>query len=352
MKRTAVIAPYAEIVLETPDGEILYFPRTTRRMPKPPKEAKPHPHGVDIEQLKSIIRSTRAKTLKDLLVTEFQSIGEKTAVDFLERYGIDPKLKPRELLRKGRERLLRRLVDALMEYPFRSPKSDYLSPIGSDIIEIGLRRMFAPEWVGAGTRSPKAHRGHPFIVEVGIAYGGSIESRDEPLLLRYANKIPLLYEEREDVSYKVVSSINWKQYNIDFPAPLVVLVHIASTKVPYKGVGKESVSDVPEIESEIRNAVQEIARKLRIYLSRKAREQEAIKRSITLAKYIPEVALSLAYFIRPPEKWQPPREEEVRKIKESLIRLVARNIDLPPIDGESQDPEEIVRKIVESVQLD
>ncbi|WP_131159484.1 DNA topoisomerase VI subunit B [Aeropyrum pernix] len=352
IKRTAVIAPYAEIILETPDGEIYYFPRSTRKLPKPPKESKPHPHGVDIEQLKSMLRSTRASTLREFLVKEFQSIGDKTAQDFLEKYGLDPDLKPMELLKKGRDKLLRRLADALMEYPFRAPKSDYLSPIGSDIIEIGLRRMFNPEWVGAVSRSPKAYRGHPFIVEVGIAYGGGIEARSEPLLLRYANKIPLLYEEREDVSYKVVSSINWRQYNVDFPAPLVVLVHIASTKVPYKGVGKESVSDVPEIEAEIRNAVQEVARRLRLYLSRKAREEEAIRRSVTLAKYIPEVAVSLAYFLRPPSKWQPPKPEEVKKIQEALIKIVARHIELPPVDGKTEDPEAIVRRIVESVELE
>ncbi|MEB2837202.1 MAG: DNA topoisomerase VI subunit B [Desulfurococcales archaeon] len=353
IQRTAVIAPYATITLITPDGVVYHYPRTTRKMPRPPREAKPHPHGVDVEQLKMIIMNTKAETLKDMLVMEFQSVGEKTAADFLREAGFDASMNPKKLLEKGNGKRLAALADKLRAYPrFRAPRSDYLSPIGEDLIRIGLRRMFSPEWVGAVTRSPRAYEGHPFIVEAGIAYGGAIKPRDEPLLLRYANKIPLLYEEREDVAWKVVSRINWKLYGVDFPAPLVVLVHIASTKVPYKGVGKESISEVPEIESEIRAAVQEVARGLRVYLSRKRREAEVKRRIVTIAKYIPEVARSLAILAKPPEKWSPPKPGEERPIVESLVRIVARNIEIPPVDGERSDPEQVVRSVIENVKVE
>ena len=350
VRRTAVIAPYAEIILETPDGRILVYPRTTRIMPKPPREAKPHPHGVDIEDLKQIIANSKASTLKELLITEFQSIGEKTANDFLSKYGFNPNLNPKKLLERGMEGMLMKLVDALTEYSFKAPKSDYLSPIGESLIKEGLRRMFNPEWVEAVTRNPRAYKGHPFIVEVGLAYGGSIEPREEPLILRYANKIPLLYSEKEDVIYHVVNSINWRNYNVEFPAPLIILVHIASTKVPYKGMGKESISDVPEIENEIKNAVQEVARKLKSYLSRKAREEELARKSETLARYIPEVAWSLAVLSKPPEKWAPPSREEVDSIKEMLINVVANHLA-----GNSMDREKIrglIKDIASSVEME
>ncbi|MEB3861227.1 MAG: DNA topoisomerase VI subunit B [Desulfurococcales archaeon] len=354
IKRTAVIAPYAEIIFEAPDGVVYYFPRETTKMPPPPKEAKPHPHGVDLEQMKMILQTTSSKTLEDMLVNEFQSVGRITARSFLEHAGIDPRTHPRELLKKENQSTLTRLVDSMKSYTkFRAPRSDYLSPIGEELIRIGLRRMFRPEWVDAVTRSPRAYQGHPFIVEAGIAYGGEIQPREEPLLLRYANKIPLLYEEREDVAYKVVSSINWRIYNVDFPAPLVVLIHIASTKVPYKGVGKESISDVPEIEAEMRHAVQEVARRLKTYLSRKKREEEARKKIITIAKYIPEVARSLVILSKPPDKWSPPKPEEERMITESLIRLVARNIEVPELPGDgSRSPEEIVRSVIEETRVE
>ncbi|MEB3774714.1 MAG: DNA topoisomerase VI subunit B [Desulfurococcales archaeon] len=354
IKRTAIIAPYANIVFESPDGKVYLFPRGTTKMPPPPREAKPHPHGVDLEQMKLILQTTSSKTIEDVLVNEFQSVGRITARSFLEYAGIDPALKPRELLKKENQDILTMLVDAMKSYTkFRAPRSDYLSPIGEDLIRIGLKRMFNPEWVGAVTRSPKAHQGHPFIVEAGIAYGGSIQPREEPLLLRYANKIPLLYEEREDVSYKVVSSINWRIYNVDFPAPLVVLVHIASTKIPYKGVGKESISDVPEIEAEIRNAVQEVARKLKTFLSRKRREEEVRKKIITIAKYIPEVARSLVILSKPPDKWSPPTPEEEKKVIDSLVRLVAKHIEVPEIPGDGRrSPEDIVKSVIEETKVE
>ncbi len=352
VKRTAIVAPYAEIILETPDGLVYVFPRMTGKMPRPPREAKPHPHGVDLEQFKMILRNTTAKTLKDMLVQEFQSVGEKTAQEFLRSVGVRPDMSPRTLLRREYEDLLVRIVDRLREYKFRAPKSDYLSPIGEDLIKLGLQRMFTPDWVTAVTRPARAFQGHPFIVEVGLAYGGGVPVREEPLLLRYANKIPLLYGEREDVSYKVVTSINWKYYGVEFPAPLVVLVHVASTRIPYKEAGKESISDVAEIEAEIRNALHEAARRLRSYINKRRREEEVRRKIITLAKYIPEISRSLAMLAKPPEKWSPPSPEEEKRITDMLVRLVARHIEVPAADGEAPDPEEIVRSVIEGVEVE
>ncbi len=349
IKRTAVIAPYAEIYFETPDGEIYVFPRLTSKMPAPPKEAKPHPHGIDLDQMKMLIKRSNARTLLQLLSNELQSVGTIMARKFLEEIGLDPNMNPKKLDNDS----LVKLVDSMKSYRFRAPKSDHLSPIGEELIKIGLKRMFKPEWVDALTRPPRAYQGHSFIVEVGIAYGGGIEARNEPLLLRYANKIPLLYEEREDVTYKVVSGINWKIYRVDFPAPLVVLVHIASTKIPYKGVGKESISEVPEIESEIRIAVQHVARKLRVYLGKKAREAEARRKIITISKYIPEIARSLAILSKPPTKWNQPSEKDEKILVDALVRLVSRNVEVPKVPGlEQSDPEKIVRSVIENIKLE
>ncbi len=353
IKRTAVIAPYAEIYFETPEGEIYVFPRLTTKMPVPPKEAKPHPHGIDLNQMKMIIQKSNAKTLVQLLSNELQSVGTIIARRFLEDIGLQPDMNPKKLLDKNMNDVLVKLVDQMKHYKFRAPKSDHLSPIGEDLIKLGLKRMFKPEWVDALTRPPRAYQGHSFIVEVGIAYGGAIESRNEPLLLRYANKIPLLYEEREDVTYKVISGINWKIYRVDFPAPLVVLVHIASTKIPYKGVGKESISEVPEIESEIRIAVQHVARRLRVYLGKKAREAEARRKIITISKYIPEIARSLAILSKPPNKWKPPEDGEESKLIDALVKLVSTNVEVPEVPGlDGSDPEKIVRNVIENIKLE
>jgi len=352
VRRTAIIAPYADILLQTPDGEVIFYPRTTRKMPKPPETAKPHPHGVDVETLKQMLKATKAKNLLEFLAEEFQSVGEKTALEFLKTLGLKPTMKPRRLLEGENGALLVAMVEAMRSFKFRAPRSDYLSPLGEELIKIGLRRLFNPEWVDALTRPPRAYQGHPFIVEVGLAYGGSIQPSEEPLLLRYANKIPLLYEEREDVSYKVISDVNWKQYDVEMPAPLVILVHVVSTKIPYKGVGKESISDVPELEAEIRNGVLELARRLKRYLSAKEREAEAMRKILVLSKYIPEIARSLKILSKPPNSWKPLEPGEDEDLREALIRLVAKHIELPKTgSSQARSVEDIVRSIISEVRI-
>ena len=320
MQRTAIAAPYANITFVDPDGNITIYSRKIRKLPPKPKEVKPHPHGVDIELLKQLIKKSNASTLFEFLVEAFQGVGKKTAKSFLEFAGLKEDLDPHKLSNRQLEHLARKL----REFPkFRSPSADALSPFGPDIIEAGLRAILKPEFVVAITRRPRAYEGHPFIVEVGIAYGGEIPVSNEPMLLRYANKIPLLYDEKADVAWKVVdpSNFDWKSYLVNFPAPIAVLTHIASTKVPYKGVGKESVADVPEIEQELRNALREAARKLRDYLLKKLREEEARKRVATFMKYAPEVAKSLATILSP----MGVREEEVR---EMLLVAMKRRLGL------------------------
>lgn len=352
IRRTAIIAPYADILIQTPDGEVLYFPRTTKKMPKPPKTAKPHPHGVDVETLKTMLKATKAKTLLEFLEVEFQSVGRQSALEFLKSIGLRPAMKPKQLLKGENGALVVAMVEAMRSFKFRAPRSDCLSPLGEELIKVGLKRMFNPEWVDAVTRPPRAYQGHPFIVEVGMAYGGSIQPSEEPLLLRYANKIPLLYEEREDVSYKVLSDVNWKQYDVEMPAPLVVLVHVVSTKVPYKGVGKESISDVPELEAEIRNGVLELARRLKRFIAAKEREAEVMRKILVLSKYIPEIARSLKVLSKDPGSWKPLEPGEERDIVDALVSLVAKNIELPRRgDDSGRSVEDLIRSIISEVRV-
>ena len=319
LERTAIAAPYANIVFVDPDGNVIVYKRKISRMPPPPKEVKPHPHGIDVETLKELIRRSNAKTMLEFMVETFQGVGKKTALAFLEYAGIPPETDPHKLSSED----IAKLVDKMKEFKkFRPPSAEALSPLGREIIETGLRAVLQPEFVTAVTRRPRVYEGHPFIVEVGLAYGGKIPPQEEPMLLRYANKIPLLYDEKADVAWKVVSQFDWRNYMVTFPAPLAVLVHIASTKVPYKALGKESVAEVPEIEQEIRNALREAARRLRQYLLEKKREEEARKRVVTYMKYIPEVAKSLAVIL----KDYGVKESDVR---EMLLTAMKKRLRLP-----------------------
>ncbi len=291
LKRTAIIAPYAEIVFEDPDGTVTYFERSIHKMPVPPREVKPHPKGVDIEMLKMMLAATKCRTLLEFLIKEFQSVGEVTARRIISRAGLKPDINTRELSVDQ----IKRLVQAIKsDNKIKPPSANHLSYVGEEIIKAGLKSILKPEFVTAVTRKPSVYEGHAFIVEAGLAYGGEIQPEDRPILYRYANKIPLLYDEGADVSRKVIDRIDWSHYGVSFPAPLVILVHICSTKIPYKGVGKESIADVPEVEHEVELAVREVARRLKRYLSKKRREREEAEKAVTIAKYIPDVARGLA----------------------------------------------------------
>jgi DNA topoisomerase-6 subunit B len=317
IKRTAIVTPYANIVLKTPDGEIYAYPRAVDKLPPPPRETKPHPHGIDIEMLKAMISETKAQTLLDFIADEFQGVGRVTSERFLQNYGFDPMKNPKELSKDE----LEVLAKALKEYnEFRKPRAEHLSPIGADLIKIGLSSILKPEFVDAITMKPVVYEGHAIIIEVGIAYGGSIESSEQPQLLRFANKIPLLYDEKSDVSWKVISeNIDWSYYEIAFPAPIAILIHICGTKIPYKGVGKESIAEVPVIEHEIEEGVRGVARSLKLYLARKQREEEYMRKAITVIKYIPEVSSALTIFLK-----SNPESIDPKVIENKLFDLVKK----------------------------
>jgi len=266
--------------------------------------------------------------IKDFLVNQFQSVGEITAQKVLEMAKIDPNKKISSLT----DDELSRLTEAMKKFEdFRPPSADALSVIGSDLIELSLKKIFNPEFVGALTRKPKAYQGHPFIVEVGIAYGGQIQPSSEPLVLRYANKIPLIYDEKSDVIWKVVEEVDWKRYGVEGDQiPLVVMVHLCSTKVPYKSAGKESIAEVEEIEKEIKYGIMEVARNLRLFISQKKKEEETKKRMLTYLKYIPEVARSLSVFLADGKKAD--ADKHSQELKTKLFEIVAKKLDLKDLE--------------------
>lgn len=331
IKRTYIITPYAEFIFKDPEGNVTYYPRLTTKLPKPPKEVKPHPYGVDAELIKSLIQRNgngKSISIKEFLMNEFQSIGEATANSLLELAGIQ---KDKDINSLTDEEIIK-LVDVMKKYEdFRPPTAESLSVIGEELIVLGLKKIFNPEFVTAVTRKPKAYQGHPFIVEVGLAYGGSIQPNSEPLLLRYANKVPLIYDEKSDVSWKVVSEIDWKRYGIEEELyPLVIMVHLCSTKIPFKSAGKESIAEVEEIEKEIKNAIMQAARRLKDYIHEKKKEEEVKRRLITYLKYIPEVSRSLSVFITD-DKSKLKENEEM--IKSKLIQLVSNKLGLKEIES-------------------
>ena len=286
-KQTAMVNPYANLTFVDPKGRLYKFTRVTKEMPVPPKETKPHPYGVDVELLQRLIQLTPYKNMLDFLRNHFHRVGDITAQKFLEFANLSPSKNPRRL---DHEEIVR-LMQMLKKFKdFLPPDASCLSPLGEDLLRTGILKEIKPEFVAVHQRKPATYSGHPFVIEIGIAYGGEIPARGSFTVYRFANRIPLLYDEANDVSLRVIEAMNWRRYHVTPEMPVAIAVHICSTKVPYKTVGKEFIADRPEVRREIANGLREVARQIQLFLSRREHVDRERKRLGVFSKYLPRIA--------------------------------------------------------------
>ncbi|MEM2815874.1 MAG: DNA topoisomerase VI subunit B [Candidatus Bathyarchaeia archaeon] len=286
-KQTAMVNPYANLTFVDPKGRLYMFKRATTVMPDPPTETLPHPYGVDVELLQRLIQITPHGNMLDFLKNHFHRVGDITAKRFLEFSGISPSKNPKKL---SQDEIVR-LVQMLRKFKdFLPPDAGCLSPLGEELLRTGILKELKPEFLAVHQRKPATYSGHPFIVEVAIAYGGEIPQKNGFVVYRFANRIPLLYDEASDVSVKVIESMNWRRYKVAPDMPIAIVVHICSTKVPYKTVGKEFIADRPEVRREIANGLREVARQLQRFLSRREHADREKKRLGVFSKYLPRIA--------------------------------------------------------------
>jgi len=282
------------------EGQWQSWMRLAAQLPTPPVEIKPHPHGVELGMLMQMLRDTESRTLRGALSEDFSRVGSGTALDICTRAGLDPKANPRRIAQREIETLFK----AVNETKLMRPPTDCLSPIGEELIAAGLAKEIQAEFCTAVTRDPTVYRGNPFQVEVGLAYakpgGNEGLSADDPIrVLRYANRVPLLYMAGACAISKAVAGVNWKNYGLAQPrgalpiGPAVIMVHIASVWVPFTSESKEAIAHYPEIIKEIAFCVQECGRRLSVHLSRRNREHEAERKRSYIDKYIPHLALGL-----------------------------------------------------------
>lgn len=286
-KQTAMVNPYANLTFVDPKGRLYKFTRVTKDMPAPPQETKPHPYGVDVELLQRLIQVTPYKTMQEFLKNHFHRVGEITAQKFLEFSNLSPSKNPKKL---SHEEIVR-LMHMLKKYKdFLPPDASCLSPLGEELLKAGILKELKPEFAVVHQRRPATYAGHPFIIETGIAYGGEVPKRGTFMLYRFANRIPLLYDEASDISMRVITTMNWRRYRVMPDMPIAILVHICSTKVPYKTVGKEFIADRPEVRREIANGLREVARQIGHFMSKREHVDREKKRLGIFNKYLPKIA--------------------------------------------------------------
>jgi DNA topoisomerase-6 subunit B len=295
LKETAIVNPYAKITYHAPDGRKTEYPRVIHQLPKQPRPIKPHPYGVEMGRLERMSKLTESRTVSGFLTNEFCRIGPDTAVKILKMAGIKPNLGPKNLDHKQLEGLWR----TMQSFPFMKPPMDCLSPIGESSLTEGLKKEYKVEYITAVTRPAAVYRGNPFQIEVCMGYGGEMPQNEPAKLLRFANRVPLLYQGSSCAITKAIQKVDWRHYNIDQAGnmpngTLIVAVHMASVWIPYTSESKEAIDPYPEIIKEMKLAIQDCARKMQRYISGRRREHEAQQRQNLFLKYIPEIADTLA----------------------------------------------------------
>lgn len=290
---TSVIVPYASLKLKFNQTEIFNFRRETSEMPKPAKTVKYHPQGINYELVKTLIENTDKKDLISFLTKTFQKVGNKSASEVLKIAKLTSK-DPKTLTHQE----ISALVNSLKSYQkFQAPDTDALSVIGKQILIGSVDKKYSPEFRDYSSRKG-VYQGHPYILEVVVAYGGKIKNpRKERRysLLRFANKIPLIQDEKNCGLTKSFESLDFKRYQVDDFAPLLAIIHICSTHIPYKTVGKEFIAqDVEEIQKDLDNTLKDCMRKLSSYLVHRHRYEELRRRKSIFDKYLPEIAYQLS----------------------------------------------------------
>lgn len=306
LQSTSIVNPHARIIFKEADGTLHTFERTAEILPAKSIEIKPHPQGIELGTLIKIAKNTKSRRLSSFLKTEFSSMGDRTTKAVCEKAQLDITLDPKKM---SREQFLA-LHKAFKKIKIMAPSTDCLSPIGETLIKRSLKhetQEISPEFIYTASRPASVYSGSPFQVEVGIVYGGNLPKDKTVKIFRFANRVPLLYQQGDCVSTTAIASIDWRRYGFDQPAgkgiptgPAIFFVHVSSTLIPFTSESKEAIADVTEIETEIKLAFRECARKVQSHIHKKVKRVKTREKFDLITKILPEIAKKSANMLGKP----------------------------------------------------
>ena len=315
VEQTIIANPHVKMTYVTPEGETKEFRRTYDELPASPREIKPHPYGIELGMLLKMLQDTKSHWLSGFLSGDFSRVSPRLAEDICKAVGLSPRARPRDVHGQAAENLYK----GIQATKIMAPPTNCLSPIGEKAILAGLYQQIKGEFYTAVTRPPAVYRGNPFVIEAALAYGKGPEQAPEsqakkeiPLaegeaaendhelarVIRYANRVPLLYQQSACVSYKSVLDTTWRNYGVAqsrgaVPSgPMVIFVHMASVWVPFTSESKEAIAEYDEIRKEITLALRECGRRLGAFLRRRERAHSEFRRRNIFELYIEEVVAS------------------------------------------------------------
>jgi DNA topoisomerase-6 subunit B len=239
--------------------------------------------------------------LEDFLIEGFSRVGKKVAAEICGAAALSPSVKVKNLKPEELKRLLSGMQSVQIPAP---PTTICLSPIGEELMKKGLDKEFSLDFVRARTRPSGVYSGHPFVVEAALGYSGKLPADQKALILRFANRVPLMFQQGACAITNAVAGVNWKQYGIGqetLPVgPLLILVHVASTNVPFTSESKDAVAAIPEIEKEIDLVLKELGRELKQYLNQRDKKKVQDDRNRAICSIIPEIAHKVSEIVERP----------------------------------------------------
>lgn len=296
LRRTALSNPHAEIKFIDPEGKEHVFVRAVETMPERPKPSKPHPLGLSVNDLLEYAQVSESRKLNSFLLDTFARVTQNK-IDELKTVAktLDFEKDPRKLTWPEAEELIK----AFAAIKWIAPDASHIKPIGEDQIKIALKNILNPEFMNVVERKATVFRGGvPFIVEAAVAFGGTAGKKTEEgytgTILRFANRVPLLFDVGSCAITVAAKDVQWKRYNMDLETqPLSILVNVSSVHIPYSGVGKESIAQEDEIIDEIKLAVMEAARGVQRYVSGKEKLHSEESKYRMIMRYTKQLAQDL-----------------------------------------------------------
>lgn len=333
IRRTALANPHVKITYIDPDNLTTVYDRAVGKIPKHPKVSKPHPKGVDVDDLLGYAGKTKSRTIKSFLVNDFTRMSSAKAKEIQNKVSFDLNKRPQDMRWEEAEEI----VKTINNTNFIAPPTDCLIPIGEENLNKAMTNVIKPEFKTVLTRPPAIYRGGvPFVVEVALAYGGDAgktnsSSEDKKEIMRFSNRVPLLFDTGSCAITKSVQNVDWKRYGIKEDIPVTILVNFTSIYVPYSGAGKESIIDDRDIVKEIRLALMDSGRKLGLYVSGQRRMYEREKRLKTFMRYVEPVSEALHGLTN----------MDMKKIQRELSILIENKFNVGEIEeGEPEKVEE------------
>lgn len=295
-------------------GPLVVFPRAVETLPPETKEIQPHPRGVELGTLLQMLKDYQESdggTLYNFLQEKFCRVSSATAGEFCKAIDATSRTKVSDIEPPQAEKLYKEFQEAKLA----PPPTDCLAPIGVQQLLKGMFKGVRAEFYAASSREAAVYRGRPFLIEAAIAFGGELTAEDSARVIRFANRVPLLFQQSACSSFKGVAETNWRNYDLQQPrggvpvGPLVIMIHMASVWVPFTSESKEAIADYDEIRKEMKLALMECGRKLGTYLRKRAKMKREGERRDVFQKYIGEISKAVSAI----------NGEDTKKLYEALL---------------------------------